>query len=135
MISLRSASAGACSESASLIGSSTSSTKRVRPGSQPTVEIVVRRCVTPRSGSRRAAAKTASTLSIGSPIPMKTTWSIGSLRRKCSAWSRISHCVRLRRNCICPVAQKVHVSGQPDCDETHTDLRPSRKRISTASSG
>ena len=30
--------------------------KRVRPGIQPTVEIVVRRCVMPRSGSRRAAA-------------------------------------------------------------------------------
>ena len=27
---------------------------------------------------------------------------------------------------ICPVAQNVHVSGQPHCDETHTERRPSR---------
>ena len=32
--------------------------KRVRPGSQPTVEIVVRRWVIPTSGSLRAAART-----------------------------------------------------------------------------
>ena len=36
---------------------------------------------------------------------------------------------------ICPVAQKVQVSGQPDCADTHTDRRPSRKRMSTASTG
>ena len=95
----------------------------------------MRRGVTPRSGRRRAAAITASTFSIGSPMPMKTTWSIGSIRLKCSAWSSISHGVRLRRNCIWPVAQNVHVSGQPDCDERQTERRPSRKRISTASTG
>ena len=42
------------------IGSSTSSTKRVRPGSQPTVEIVVRRWVIPISGRRRADSSTCS---------------------------------------------------------------------------
>ena len=66
---------------------------------------------------------------------MKTAWSSGSIRRKCSAWSRISHAVRLRPKRIAPVAQKVHVSGQPDCEETQTERRPSRKRISTASTG
>ena len=55
MIRDRSSSSGAWSESARRIGSSTSSTNRRSPGSQPTVEIVVRRCVMPRSGSRRAA--------------------------------------------------------------------------------
>jgi hypothetical protein len=87
---------------------------------------VVRRCVTPTSGSRRAAPSTASIFIIGSPMPMNTTWSMVSLRRKCNAWSRISHAVRLRPNFIWPVAQNVHVSGQPLCDETHTERRPSR---------
>ena len=38
------------------------------------------------------------------------------MRRKCSAWSRISDAVRLRPNFIEPVAQNVQVSGQPDCE-------------------
>ena len=48
------------------------------------------------------------------------------MRRKCSTWSRISDAVRLRPNRIAPVAQNVHVSGQPDCEETQTERRPSR---------
>ncbi len=59
-------------------------------------------------------------------MPMKTAWSTGSSRRKWSAWSRISDAVRFLPNCICPVAQKRQVSGQPDCEETQIDLRPSR---------
>ena len=66
---------------------------------------------------------------------MKTQWSTGSMRRKWSAWSRISEAVRLRPNFICPVAQKLQVRGHPDCELTQTERRPSRKRISTASSG
>ena len=34
--------------------------------------------------------------------------------------------VRLRPKRIAPVAQNVHVSGQPDWEETHTERRPSR---------
>ena len=68
-------------------------------------------------------------------MPMKTAWSTGSIRRKCSAWSRISEAVRLRPKRIEPVAQNVQVSGQPDCEETQIVRRPSRKRISTASTG
>ena len=96
------------------------------PGTQPTVEIVVRRCVMPMSGSRSQAASTLSRFIIGSPMPMKTQWSTVSMRRKCSAWSRISHAVRLRPNFIVPVAQNVQVSGQPDCEDTHSERRPSR---------
>ena len=96
------------------------------PGIQPTVEIVVRRWVMPRSGRRRQAASTPSRFIIGSPIPMKTAWSTASMRRKCSAWSRISEAVRLRPNFIEPVAQNVHVSGQPDCEDRQSDRRPSR---------
>ena len=68
------------------------------PGIQPTVEIAVRRWVMPRSGRRSQAASTVSRFIIGSPMPMKTTWSsrVASRRRKCSAWSRISPAVRLR---------------------------------------
>ena len=62
----------------------------------------------------------------GSPMPMNTRWSTGSMRRKCSTWSRISEAVRLRPKLIVPVAQNVHVSGQPDCEETQTERRPSR---------
>ena len=74
---------------------------------------------------------TASTFMNGSPIPMKTRWPNGSLRRKWSTWSTISDAVRFRPNAIWPVAQKVQVSGQPDCDETQTERRPSQ-RIRTA---
>ena len=57
---------------------------------------------------------------------MNTRWFTGSMRRKWSTWSRISEAVRLRPNTIDPVAQNVHVSGQPDCDETQIERRPSR---------
>ena len=93
-----------------------------------------------------AGPSTASRFSSGSPIPMNTQWSTRSSRRKCSAWSRISEVVRLRANRIAPVAQKVQVSGQPDCEERQIERRPPpsrrvpppgefRYRISTASSG
>ena len=59
-------------------------------------------------------------------MPMNTQWFTGSERRKCSAWSRISQAVRLRPKRIVPVAQKLQVSGQPDCEETHSERRPSR---------
>ncbi len=62
----------------------------------------------------------------GSPMPMKTRWSTGSIRRKCSTWSRISDGVRLRPKRIVPVAQNVQVSGQPDWEETQTERRPLR---------
>ncbi len=59
-------------------------------------------------------------------MPMNTAWLTGSTRRKWSAWSRISDAVRLRPNFIWPVAQNVHVSGQPDCDDRQSERRPSR---------
>ena len=69
MIFDRSASSGACSESASRIGMSVS-VSRSMPGTQPTVEMPVRRCVIPTSGSFRVAASTWSRFIIGSPMPM-----------------------------------------------------------------
>ena len=43
--------------------------------------------------------------------------------------------MRFRRNRIWPVAQNVHVSGQPDCEERQSERRPSRYVMSTASTG
>jgi hypothetical protein len=105
------------------------------PGSQPTVEIAVLEPAIPISGSRSQAASTASRFMSGSPMPMNTAWSTRSLRRKWSAWSTISEAVRLRPNRIRPVAQKVQVSGHPDWLERQSERRPSRYRISTASTG
>ena len=59
-------------------------------------------------------------------MPMNTRWFTGSMRRKWSTWSRISDAFRLRPKRIWPVAQNVQVSGHPDCEETQTDLLPSR---------
>ena len=80
----------------------------------------------PRSGRRSQAPSTFSRFIIGSPMPMNTAWSTFSMRRKCSAWSTISPAVRLRPNFIDPVAQNVHVSGQPDWEDRHSERRPSR---------
>ena len=96
------------------------------PGIQPTVEIAVFEVATPSSGSRSQAASTLSRFISGSPMPMKTAWLTASVRRKCSAWSRISEAVRLRPNFIRPVAQNVQVSGQPDWLDRQSERRPSR---------
>ena len=66
----------------------------------------MRRWVTPRSGSRSQAASTLSMFIVGSPIPMKTTWSISSIRRKWSAWSRISSTPE--------VAAELHLPGRAE---------------------
>jgi len=84
------------------------------PGIQPTVDTPMFEWAIPMSGKRSHAASTWSRFISGSPMPMKTAWFTASLRRKWSAWSRISDAVRLRPNLIVPVAQNVHVSGQPD---------------------
>ena len=59
-------------------------------------------------------------------MPMNTTWSIASGRRKWSAWSRISEAVRLRPKRIAPVAQNAQVSGHPDWLDRQAERRPSR---------
>ena len=152
MISERSVSSAACSESASRTGGP-SSAIRSMPGIQPTVETPMFEWAMPTSGSRSQAASTLSRFMSGSPMPMNTAWesraSPGSatgavmapvalrgrdrgprrgliLRRKWSAWSRISEAVRLRPKRIVAVAQKVHVSGQPDWLDAQSERRPSR---------
>ena len=124
--SLRSASVGAWSESASRIGSSTSSTNRRRPGSQPTVEIVVRRCVTPSSGRRARrfehGVEVHHRLAHAHEDDVVDRLDAAEVERLVEDLAA----VRLRPNRIWPVAQNVHVSGQPDCDETQTERRPSR---------
>ena len=121
----RSASSAACSESANRTGGP-SLAIRSMPGIQPTVEIAVLEVATPSLGRRSQAARTLPRFISGSPMPMKTAWFTGSLRRKCRVWSRISEAVRLRPKRIEPVAQKVQVSGQPDWLDTQSERRPSR---------
>jgi hypothetical protein len=96
------------------------------PGIQPTVDTPMFEWAIPMSGKRSQAASTLSRFISGSPMPMKTAWFTGSLRRKWSAWSRISEAVRLRPKRMVPVAQKVQVNGQPDWLDTHSERRPSR---------
>jgi hypothetical protein len=125
MSSERSASSAAWSESASRSGGPSPAIRSI-PGIQPTVETPMFECAIPISGKRSQAASTLSRFMSGSPMPMKTAWFSGSLRRKWSAWSRISDAVRLRPKRIVPVAQNVQVSGQPDWLDTHSERRPSR---------
>jgi hypothetical protein len=125
MISERSASSAAWSDSASRTGGPSSASLSI-PGIQPTVEIPMFECAIPTSGRRSHAASTLSRFMSGSPIPMNTAWFTASLRRKWSAWSRISEAVRFLPNFIEPVAQKVHVSGQPDWLDRQSERRPSR---------
>ena len=125
MISERSVSSAACSESASRIGAGMLG-ETVDPGDPADGRDRRVAALIPSSGSRSQAARTLSRFIIGSPMPMNTAWSTGPSRRKCSAWSRISDAVRLRPKRIEPVAQNVQVSGQPDCEETHSERRPSR---------
>jgi hypothetical protein len=125
MSSERSASSAACSDSASRTGGPFSVIRSI-PGIQPTVDTPMLECAIPMSGKRSQAASTLSRFMSGSPMPMKTAWFTSSVRRKWSAWSRISDAVRLRPKRIVPVAQKVQVSGQPDWLDTHSERRPSR---------
>ncbi len=125
MSSERSGSSAACSDSASRTGGP-SSAIRSMPGIQPTVDTPMLEWAIPTSGKRSQAASTLSRFMSGSPMPMKTAWFTGSLRRKCRAWSRISEAVRLRPKRIVPVAQNVQVRGQPDWLDTHSERRPSR---------
>ena len=94
------------------------------PRTQPTVEIAVRRWVIPMSGSRRHASSTASRF-IGSPIPMNAVVDgiePPEVERLVDDLSRGQVAPELHL----PVAQNVQVRGQPDCDETQIDRRPSR---------
>ena len=74
-------------------------------------------------------------LSIGSPIPMKTA--VVDLLDAAEVERLVEDLrgVRFRPKRIDPVAQNVHVSGQPDWDERQRERRPSRYRMSTASTG
>jgi hypothetical protein len=96
------------------------------PGIHPTVDTPMFECAIPMSGKRSHAASTLPRFMSGSPIPMKTAWLTASLRRKWSAWSRISDVVRLRPNFIAPVAQNVQVRGHPDWLDRQSERRPSR---------
>ena len=106
------------------------SVSRRMPGTQPTVEIVVRRWVTPRSGRRSQAASTASRLSIGSPMPMNTQWSTGP---SAAEVQRLVEDLRGRQ-----VAREAHRAGRAEAARqraarTARTGRPSAGRRGSAS--
>ena len=108
-------------------------------GTTPEVETVTRRGESPGNTSvrERTAASTASRLSRGSPIPMKTTFVASSpaasaASRATRNWCTISPAVRFRRKPMVAVAQKAQARVHPDCDDTHTVPRV-REGIRTVS--
>ena len=122
----RSRGSAAWIESASRIGCSTSSTNRVSPGSQPTVEIVVRRCVIPtsRQPQRRRLHLVEVEDRLAHPHEDEVVHRLDP--------PEVQHLVEDLRGAQVAaephraVAQNVHVSGQPDCEETQIERRPSR---------
>mmetsp|Transcript_43646 Transcript_43646/g.142050 ORF Transcript_43646/g.142050 Transcript_43646/m.142050 type:complete len:225 (+) Transcript_43646:479-1153(+) len=121
----RRASFGACSEKASRTEGSACSSVWTCSAS-PDVETVT--CDTGTaspagSTSTRIAWTTASTLSSGSPMPMKITLATCS-PNTCAAsatCATISAADRLRSSPIRPVSQKEHPIRHPTCDETQSD--------------
>ena len=109
--------------------------KRVSPGSQPTVKIVVRRWVIAevREALRRRDDLVEVQHRLAHAHEDGVVDRLDAPEVKCLVEDLPGR--EVAPNCICPVAQNVHVSGQPDCDETQTERRPSRNRIRTASSG
>ena len=101
------------------------------PGTTPDVETVTFRAASrgaPSSVSRPIAASTASRLSIGSPMPMKTTLRggdpAGAAARATRYCRTISPAVSWRVKPRVAVAQNRHWRVQPAWLETHTVLRP-----------
>ncbi len=118
-----------------------SARKRRMPGRTPAVDTVTWRGERPGKTSvrPRTAAKTASGLSSGSPIPMKTTLRGGRSSSSAAAtryWSTISPARRLRPIPRRAVAQKSHRRVQPACEDTQTVLRPrpGTRTVSTVAS-
>jgi len=104
------------------------------PAITPTVEIVT--CRQPRpprpfAAIRSTAASTASRLSIGSPMPMKTKVckrrpAARASRRSARNCSTISPLLRLRSKPVFVVAQKSQPIAQPTCEETQPAARSGR---------
>ena len=63
---------------------------------------------------------------MGSPIPMKTAWSTSLDAAEVECLIEDLRDGQFLPKRIAPVAQNVHVSGQPDWDERQSDRRPSR---------
>ena len=95
------------------------------PGTQPTVEIGCARARR-RRGQPLAGGEHRVEVEQRLAHPHEDGVVDLAVRRKCSAWSRISDAVRLRPNFIEPVAQNVQASGQPDWLERQRERRPSR---------
>ena len=137
MIFRRRSSFGACSDRASVTGSSNSCSLRIAAG-RPTVETVILRAEMPRPQSAciaRIAGRTWPRFASGSPMPMKTTFEMRPTpgrpesRQTCSTMRPV---VRFPSRPPRPEAQKAHPTGQPTWLETQA-VRRSGLGISTHS--
>mmetsp|Transcript_150649 Transcript_150649/g.288672 ORF Transcript_150649/g.288672 Transcript_150649/m.288672 type:complete len:244 (+) Transcript_150649:330-1061(+) len=127
--SLRSLSSTACTDHASLHGSS--AILAMRSGEGPTVDTMMWRLdMAKASGctSMLTAVRTFSKLLRGSPMPMKTMLtSFGkpcsrTMRRAVHTCTRISSAFRFRTKPMVPVLQKAQAREQPTCEDTHREV-------------
>mmetsp|Transcript_2866 Transcript_2866/g.8711 ORF Transcript_2866/g.8711 Transcript_2866/m.8711 type:complete len:280 (-) Transcript_2866:247-1086(-) len=89
---------------------------------------------------QRIAGSTFFRLSMGSPMPINTTFDTLRPMRSSTVntWSTISYVCRLRAKPPLPVAQNVQRSGQPTCELTHavsrwrSDLSAGMATVSTS---
>jgi hypothetical protein len=130
---VRSASSGACSDTASDTSLASESLSII--GTRPAVDRVTRLLARPKPLSSRIrpmARTTLSKFSSGSPMPIMTTlvslrWWCGTLPRCFAAtqtWPMISAVLRLRLKPWVPVEQKVQASPQPTWLDTQSVPRP-----------
>src|SRR5574344_3137577 len=92
-------------------------------GKTPMVETVMRLGLQPKPSvevNRSNAGSTLSRLSMGSPIPMKTTLVKVSTAGMDRIWLRISAVLRLALKPIRPVMQKAQPILQPTWDDTQS---------------
>ena len=113
-----------------------SSMKRFRPGMMPTEETVMRLGLQPRPQSEvrmLQTARTASRLSMGSPMPMKTTLVSCSNSGMEKSWLRMSPADSEPWKPCCPVTQKRQPILQPTWHEMQRVARSSSgmKTVST----
>ena len=130
MILRRSSSNGACSDSASVTGTSSVHSLRIAAG-RPTVDTVILRAPMPRPHSAlivRIACVTLAKFASGSPMPMNTTFDTRptpSSRPSRQICSTMRPAVRLPSRPPMPDAQNLQPTGQPIWLDTHAVLRSS----------
>ena len=96
------------------------------PGTQPTVEIAVRRWVMPSVGQPLAGAEHGVEVHHRLAHAHEHAVVDGLDAAEVQRLVEDLRGGQVAAERIAPVAQNVHVSGQPDCEETQSERRPSR---------